>query len=77
MRKKGMAVLLAAALTAGMLSGCSTNTGSGGSGVESAQMSEGAAGTVDTSKEVELVMYVISDRPAAQDSVDENLNKLL
>lgn len=35
------------------------------------------AAELDTSEEVELVMYVISDRPAGQDVVDENLNKLL
>ncbi len=32
---------------------------------------------LDTSEEVELVMYAISDRPAGQDVVDENPNKLL
>ncbi len=31
---------------------------------------------LDTSKEVELVMYVVSDRPAKQDDIDANFNKL-
>jgi len=35
------------------------------------------APTLDTSEEVELSMYVISDRPAGQDVVDENINALL
>ncbi len=30
----------------------------------------------NTNKEVELVMYFISDRPAGQDIVDENMNKI-
>lgn len=32
---------------------------------------------IDTSKEVELTMYVISDRPAMQDEVDAHFNELL
>ena len=32
---------------------------------------------LDTSEEVELVMYVVSDRPAGQDVVDEHLNEIL
>ena len=40
--------------------------------------SAGAEGAdLDLSKEVEIVMYVISDRPAGQDVVDENLNNIL
>lgn len=35
------------------------------------------AADLDTSEEVELTMYVVSDRPAGQDVVDENLNALL
>ena len=33
-----------------------------------------SADALDTSEEVQLVMYVISDRPAGQDIVDENMN---
>lgn len=36
-----------------------------------------AAEELDTSKEVELVMYIVSDRPAGQDVVDENFNAML
>lgn len=32
---------------------------------------------IDTSKEVEVVMYVLGDRPAGQDIVDENINRIL
>ena len=69
MKKKLLAVLLTAAMGLGLLTGCGGggSSSSGGSG----------DGTVDTSKEVELTMYVISDRPAGQDVVDENLNTLL
>ena len=35
------------------------------------------AAELDTSEEVELIMYVVSDRPAAQDVVDQALNELL
>lgn len=37
----------------------------------------GAAAEFDISEEVQLSMYVISDRPAGQDVVEENLNRLL
>lgn len=36
-----------------------------------------ASADVDTSEQVEIIMYVVSDRPAGQDVVDENLNQLL
>lgn len=36
-----------------------------------------ADGSLDLSKEVNLVMYIVSDRPAGQDLVDENFNKLI
>lgn len=89
MKKKLAAMLLTATMTIGLLAGCGANSGgaassggsaSSGGGTESSggEASDApAAGAVDTSKEVELVMYVISDRPAGQDVVDENLNKLL
>jgi putative aldouronate transport system substrate-binding protein len=37
----------------------------------------GALKDLDTSKRVELVMYFIGDRPAKQDEIDANLNRLL
>ena len=60
--KKGLKALLAAAAGALCLS---TLFGMAAS-----------AEALDTSEEVELVMYVVSDRPAGQDLVDENMNKL-
>lgn len=75
MKKKLLASFLTAALTISTIAGCgsgNTNTGSTGSGSTGA-----VTGELDTSEEVELVMYVVSDRPAGQDTVDENLNKLL
>lgn len=73
--KRATALGMAAVMTAGMLTGCG-----GGDDKKSNSGSSNAVkedGTLDTSEEVELVMYVISDRPAGQDAVDENLNKLL
>lgn len=51
-------------------------------GVAAAAMTLGmvsnvAYADVDTSEEVEVVMYVVSDRPAGQDVVDEHLNEIL
>ncbi len=80
MKKKLVAVLLAATMSLGLLAGCGGSGGASSSGDAAASGSSseaGATGEIDTSKEVELVMYVISDRPAGQDIVDENLNTLL
>ena len=64
--KKLLAILLALAM---VLSFAACGGSSGGK-------QEGKDGEIDTSKEVELVMYFISDRPAGQDIVDENMNKI-
>jgi len=61
--RKGLRRFLAAAAAAAM------SVGMLGSAAVSAD-------ALDTSEEVQLVMYVISDRPAGQDIVDENMNKL-
>ena len=74
MKKRLFATLLAAAMGLSLLTGCGGGSSSGGS---ASGGGSGEAAAVDTSKEVELVMYVISDRPAGQDIVDENLNKVL
>lgn len=65
----GLALTLA--LVMGTLSGCG--------GDKNSKKSSGITdtGELDTSKEVELVMYVVGDRPAGQDVMDDNLNKLL
>lgn len=74
----GMAAVMAAGMITGCGGGASNSTGSA-SGGESAGTdgAEAASGELDISKEVELSMYVISDRPAGQDVVDENLNTIL
>lgn len=72
--KKMAALAVSAAMAFGMLTGC-TDPGASKSVSEQPKVTED--GLVDTSEEVELVMYVVSDRPAGQDVVDENLNKIL
>ncbi len=60
--KKKLAVLsMTAALTAGTLAGSAMPV----------------LAEADTSEEVNLVMYVISDRPAGQDEVDAHINEVL
>ena len=87
MKKKLVALVLAAAMTGTLLAGCGSSAGttqqSGASAStetasasESGESGEASLPDLDTSKEVELVMYVVSDRPAGQDIVDENMNKL-
>lgn len=74
--KKMTAFIAAAAMTVGMLTGCGGKSGSdSGSGGSSAAVNED--GSLNTDQEVELVMYVISDRPAGQDVVDEKINEIL
>lgn len=80
MKKRLIAALLTLSTAAMVLTGCGSSKDSGSSQTTAAAAEDAAAadaGTADTSKEVELVMYVVSDRPAGQDVVDENLNKLL
>ena len=76
MRKKILATLLAMTMAIGMLAGCGGGSSSGSSDAP-ASSDAGSTDGADTSKEVNLVMYIVSDRPAGQDVVDENLNKLL
>lgn len=68
MKKRILSLLVAAAMAVTMLAGCGSSGSSSGTT---------STGELDTSKEVELVMYVVSDRPAGQDAVDENINKIL
>lgn len=65
--KKLLAMILALAMILSMAA-----CGSSGKGGKT----ENEAGKLDTSKEVEVVMYFISDRPAGQDIIDENMNKI-
>lgn len=64
------ALLCALAMAASIVTGCGKQASSDG------KTSGSAKGELDTSKEVELVLYVVSDRPAKQDDVEENFNKL-
>ena len=87
--KRLVSLLASAGMTMGLLAGCSapSSPASGASGsaaqtqAEETSQESGteneAVPVLDTSKEVALTMYIISDRPAGQDVVDENLNKIL
>lgn len=76
--RKALAVSMAIAMTGGLLAGCgSNNSSSSNGGAAKSGSTSSASGELDTSEFVELSMYVISDRPAGQDAIDENLNKLL
>ena len=82
------AFLMTLAMVISVFAGCGDNKGGGSaaspSSKEEKKSSESVssettpedAGALDTSKEVELVMYVVSDRPAKQDEIDENFNKI-
>lgn len=81
------AFLMTLAMVISVFAGCGDNKGGSAaspSSKEEKKSSESVssettpedAGALDTSKEVELVMYVVSDRPAKQDEIDENFNKI-
>ena len=86
-----VSLLLALAMTVSVFAACGDKTSSSSSkkeetsskastASEGSEASEGSTAEggsdLDTSKEVELVMYVVSDRPAKQDDIDANFNKL-
>lgn len=64
MKKKLLSALLAATMAIGTFSGLGNSI-------------QAAAAEIDTSEEVNLVMYIIGDRPSGQDVADEYLNELL
>lgn len=72
---KVLALLFAALLTVSAFGGCSEKGGNSSAARPGTGTSE--PGTLDTSKEVELVLYVVSDRPAKQDALDANFNAYL
>ncbi|SHK23924.1 extracellular solute-binding protein [Anaerocolumna jejuensis DSM 15929] len=79
-RKSLLCVVLILVMIGSLLGGCgkSSSTKSNTPGGDGTGKTEGKSdGKLDTSEEVELVMYIIGDRPAGQDAVDENLNKIL
>lgn len=63
MKKKLVAALLTAAMAVSTLAGCGGSAEAQGTS-GSAAASSGELKDLDTSKEVELTMYVVSDRPA-------------
>lgn len=73
MRKRLFALLLGTVMTVSLLAGCGGSNASTGNESSSGNLNED---TIDTSEEVNLTMYIISDRPAGQDIIDENFNKL-
>lgn len=79
MKKRLLSIVLASAMVVGLLAGCGgkdSSKTSSSTGKESTQKST-TEGSLDTSKEVNLVMYVIGDKPAGQDVNDENFNKII
>ena len=68
--KRLIVMLMVVTMLGASLSGCSKKEDTATSG-------NSETGGLDTSKEVELVMYVISNEPAGQATVDENFNKIL
>lgn len=77
MRRKFVSMAATLLVTTMLFSGCgrASSTTAQNGGNQSGAVT--ASGELDTSEEVNLVMYVVSDRPAGQDTVDENLNQLL
>lgn len=75
--KNGIMAMLLVAMMVGMLSGCGNSSSNTKEEQKPTGTTESTDAKLDTSKEVELVMYLVSDRPAGQDVVDENLNKIL
>lgn len=70
--KRFISMLLVFVMVASILAGCGKNSTSNNDNT-----TKSTDGKLDTSKEVKLTMYVIGDRPAGQDLVDENFNKIL
>lgn len=80
--RKILASLLAVVMSVGLLAGCGSSSSSSSSGSSSDTSSaateiELGDTTLDISETVEIIMYVVSDEPAGQDTVMENLNELL
>lgn len=73
--RKLLALVMAASMLSGALTGCGSSNSSDGTDGSASQTTQ--TGELDTSKEVELVMYVVSNRPAGQDAVDANFNELI
>ena len=82
--KKLFAFVLALVLVFTVFAGCAGGTGSstggssaaGDSDTDSGSESGDALPALDTSEEVELVMYFISDRPAKYDEIEASFNEI-
>jgi len=82
MRKRLLSMTLVFTMAVSMLAGCGKASSSDSKATPtgtSVEATEDASATakLDTSEEVNLVMYVVGDRPAGQDEVDENFNKII
>ena len=84
--KKGLALLLGAAMTTGLLAGCGSEGGSensaasgseGGNASAEAGGSASDAGGADTSEHVDLKMYLIGERTPDFDEVYGKINEIL
>ncbi len=87
MKKRILALMLAAGLLLSATAcgeAASSSTSSAASGTDSSsegessdgESSESGAAALDTSEEVELVLYVVSDEPAGQDTITDNFNTI-
>lgn len=83
-KKRLLSVISAVMLTAGLLAGCGNSSASTAvsntpdtSDTSGESDTSGSTEEFDISETVNLVMYVVSDRPAGQDLVDQAFNELL
>jgi len=88
---KIIAFLMMVCLLSGLLAGCGSDTAapassssasSGGGDADGDDSGDnGSSGEADTgldlSEEVEIILYLVSDRPAKQDEIDANFNALI
>lgn len=73
--KKLLALVLALLMVVSVFAACADKPAEDTKAPADGETAEGET-ALDTSKEVELVMYFISDRPGGYDAIEENWNKL-
>ena len=76
MKKRLLSAFVASCLIACSLVGCGSK-GSTEKASTAASTAKSGSAANQFADEVNLTMYVVSDRPAGQDLIDENFNKLL
>ena len=76
MKKRLLSAFVASCLIACSLTGCGSK-GSTEKASTAASTAKSGSAANQFADEVNLTMYVVSDRPAGQDLIDENFNKLL